>query len=269
MTVACGTRPAVGLIEAIPQQCAGLRSEPPTSLPSPSGDMPEASADPSPPLEPPAVTPGSHGLRVSPRSEESVWIRSPRSGRFVRPIGIAPAARRRSTWGASIGETASASAGTPEVVGVPARSMFSLTVTGTPWSAPSRRRPVRRVRGRARLVGEHDRDRVEVAVDRLDALQVGVDDLARGNLAGRDQLGQLAGAAAPQLLRHSSRSSRGDPHASGVGPPRRATARRARSPSTHRPAFPWRRWIPTSSKPAARCTARLAALSVNTREVSL
>ncbi len=137
ITVAHGTRPTVGLIDAIPQQCAGLRSEPPTSLPSPSGDMPDASADPSPPLEPPAVTFGSHGLRVSPRSDESVWIRSPRSGRFVRAIGIAPAARRRSTWGASTGETASASAGTPDVVGVPARSMFSLTVTGTPWSAPS------------------------------------------------------------------------------------------------------------------------------------
>ena len=41
----------------------------------------------------------------------------------MRPIGIAPAARSRSTTGASIGATASASAGTPEVVGVPARHL--------------------------------------------------------------------------------------------------------------------------------------------------
>src|SRR4051812_44587433 len=74
ITVACGTRPGVGLIDAIPQQCAGLRSDPPTSLPSPSGDMPEASALASPPDDPPAVTSGSHGLRVSPRSEESVRL---------------------------------------------------------------------------------------------------------------------------------------------------------------------------------------------------
>ena len=120
----------------------------------------------------------------------------------MRPIGIAPAARRRSTTGASIGATASASAGTPEVVGVPATSMFSLTVTGTPCSGPLRRRRVRRVGGGPRLVGEHQHDRVQVAVDGLDALQVRVDDLARGHLAARDQLGQLPGAAAPQLLGH-------------------------------------------------------------------
>ena len=38
---------------------------------------------------------------------------------------------------ASVGETASASATTACVVGVPATSMFSFTVTGTPCSAPS------------------------------------------------------------------------------------------------------------------------------------
>ena len=98
-------------------------------------------------------------------------------------IGIAPAARRRSTSGASIGATASASAGTPDVVGVPATSMFSLTVNGTPCSGPRVGRRVGRVGRRARLVGQHEHDRVEVAVDGLDALQVRVDDLARGHLA--------------------------------------------------------------------------------------
>jgi hypothetical protein len=52
--------------------------------------------------------------------------------RFVRPIGIAPAAFNRSTTGASRLGYAAASALSPSVVGVPARSMFSLTVTGTP-----------------------------------------------------------------------------------------------------------------------------------------
>ena len=54
-------RRSVGLIDAMPQQCAGLRSEPPMSLPRPSGLMPDAIADASPPLEPPAVRPGSTG----------------------------------------------------------------------------------------------------------------------------------------------------------------------------------------------------------------
>ena len=132
-----GTTPVDGLIEAMPQQWAGLRSEPPRSLPSPSGVIPLASALASPPLEPPAVTSGRHGLRVSPRSDESVCTRRPKSGRLVRANGIAPAARMRSTIGASTGAVASASAGTPWVVGHPATSMFSFTVIGTPCSGPS------------------------------------------------------------------------------------------------------------------------------------
>ena len=67
-TVAIGITPTVGLIDAMPQQCAGLRSEPPMSLPSPIGLIPDAIAAPSPPLDPPAVTFGFHGFRVRPWS---------------------------------------------------------------------------------------------------------------------------------------------------------------------------------------------------------
>jgi hypothetical protein len=124
--------PTVGLSETMPQQCAGLRSEPPMSLPRPIGLIPDAIAAPSPPLDPPAVTSGFQGLRVMPWSSESVCTRSPKSGRFVRANGMAPAARIRSTVGASIVAIASANALTPCVVGVPATSMFSFTVQGTP-----------------------------------------------------------------------------------------------------------------------------------------
>ena len=48
-----GRRPAVGRIEAIPQKAAGMRSEPPISLPSPSGEPPAAMTAASPPLLPP------------------------------------------------------------------------------------------------------------------------------------------------------------------------------------------------------------------------
>ena len=58
------------------------------------------------------------------------------SGQFVRPIGIAPARRIRSTTGESAAGTASASAGTPQFVADPARSMFCFTVNGTPCSGP-------------------------------------------------------------------------------------------------------------------------------------
>ena len=121
----------------MPQAFAGLRSEPPMSLPRPIGLMPLASAEASPPLEPPAVRPGCQGFRVRPCSELSVCTRSAMSGRLVRAIGMAPAARMRSTTGASTGATALASAGTPQVVGRPAMSMFSFTVKGTPCSGPT------------------------------------------------------------------------------------------------------------------------------------
>ena len=118
----------------MPQHDDGKRSEPPRSEPTPSGVIPAASAAASPPLEPPGVRVGSHGLRVRPRSALSVSQRRPRSGAFVRARGMAPAARRFATAGASSGGTASAIATTPCVVGDPARSIVSLTVNGTPWN---------------------------------------------------------------------------------------------------------------------------------------
>ena len=153
---ACGTTPVDGLIEAMPQQCAGLRSEPPRSLPSPSGDIPLASADASPPLDPPAVTSGFHGLRVRPRSvrvgvhaqPEVGQVRAGERDRSGGPHALDDrrvdggdgvlAGRRRPGWSAE-----------------PATSMFSLTVIGTPCSGPTSRavgdRPVGGVGGRDRL----------------------------------------------------------------------------------------------------------------------
>ena len=133
---ASGTRPGVGRSAAVPLHCDGKRSEPPRSLPMPSGTMPVASATASPPLEPPGVRPASHGLRVGPASALSVCQRSAKSGMFPRASGIAPAARRCSTAGASTGAIACASAVTPHVVAVPATSMLSLTLNGTPCSVP-------------------------------------------------------------------------------------------------------------------------------------
>jgi hypothetical protein len=132
-----GTRPGVGRSATTPLARAGTRSDPPRSLPSPSGAMPVATATASPPLDPPGVRAGSQGLRVAPCRLESVCQRSSRSGRLVRAITIAPAARNRATAGASAAATCPANARTPRVVGVPATSWFSLTVTGTPASGPS------------------------------------------------------------------------------------------------------------------------------------
>ena len=51
-------------IPTSPQCAAGIRTEPPPSLPSDIGPIPAATAAPLPALEPPGVMSVFHGLRV-------------------------------------------------------------------------------------------------------------------------------------------------------------------------------------------------------------
>ena len=67
-----GTRPYEGLKPYTPQNAAGIRIEPPPSVPSASGPQPLATATAAPPLEPPGVSAGFHGLRVTSKSGFSV-----------------------------------------------------------------------------------------------------------------------------------------------------------------------------------------------------
>ena len=61
-----GTRKRLGLRPTTPQQDAGMRIEPPASLPCAIGTMPAATAAALPPEEPPVISAGSHGLRAGP-----------------------------------------------------------------------------------------------------------------------------------------------------------------------------------------------------------
>src|ERR687893_2988755 len=63
-----GTLPREGLKPTTSQKEAGLRREPPMSLPSAIGTIPQARAAAAPPLEPPQVLVVSYGLRVSPNT---------------------------------------------------------------------------------------------------------------------------------------------------------------------------------------------------------
>ena len=60
------TRPGVGRKPTMPENAAGLRSEPPVSEPEQIGTMPVASATADPPDEPAADRVGSNGLPVAP-----------------------------------------------------------------------------------------------------------------------------------------------------------------------------------------------------------
>src|SRR3954451_6621341 len=100
--------------------------------------MPAETAALEPPLEPPGVLAGSHGLRVTPSAGLAVYAQVPNSGAAVFPIGIAPAARSRATWIASLGIAGPpANQREPRVVGIPAQSSRSFTPNGTPASGPT------------------------------------------------------------------------------------------------------------------------------------
>src|SRR4029077_20524213 len=94
------TRPRVGLRPTSPQADAGMRIEPPPSLAWAAGTIPDATAAPEPPDEPPVVRVGSHGLRVAPNRAGSVVGRMPNSGVLVLPQMTTPAARNLavSSW---------------------------------------------------------------------------------------------------------------------------------------------------------------------------
>jgi hypothetical protein len=99
--------------------------------------MPEATAAPAPPLEPPGVRPWCQGLFVRPCRSLSAHQRMEKAGVFVRPTNTAPAARSRSVAIASRLATLSLNAGMPFVFGWPASSVLSLIAAGTPCSGPS------------------------------------------------------------------------------------------------------------------------------------
>lgn len=100
-----GTTPGDGRIPTTPQKDAGMRRDPPRSVPSAIAIMPAASAAAPPPVEPPALRVGSQGLRVRPNTSLNVLPPAANSGVFVLPMMIAPAARSRSTTSASCSAT--------------------------------------------------------------------------------------------------------------------------------------------------------------------
>src|SRR5579863_4237469 len=133
----CGTSPSVCLKPTTPQHAAGMRLDPPPSVPTPIGTSPAATEAAAPPLDPPHVRDKSHGLTVRPKSGASVKHLWPNSGVVVLPMRIAPAALSRATDGESAAGTLSASATEPKVVFTPAVLTRSLTANGTPCSGGS------------------------------------------------------------------------------------------------------------------------------------
>ncbi len=111
------TSPNVGLIELTPQKAAGIRSDPSVSEPSAAVTMREASAAALPPLDPPVISAGSHGLPHC-----GVTARKANSSVWVWPRSTIPALANR------------AQAVLSPVATLPA-STFEEAVTGRPFTA--------------------------------------------------------------------------------------------------------------------------------------
>src|SRR2546423_1020184 len=109
---------------------------------------------------------------------------------------IAPAAFSRCTASASTSAFQSLSFGSPQVVGSPAMLNCSFTVIGRPSSGrPLPLAGVGGIGGGAGTVEIAHDDSVNLAVERLDAVNRGIDQLARGDLPVDERFHQLAGAA--------------------------------------------------------------------------
>src|SRR5882672_4334279 len=114
-----------------------MRIDPAPSEPRLIAPMPLAAAIAAPPLEPPQVFAGFHGLRLMPVSGLSVTPFQPNSGMLVLPRKIAPCSRMRATAGeSSLHGPAGSDTSEPLKVDQPLLSHWSLIVVGTPSSRP-------------------------------------------------------------------------------------------------------------------------------------
>ena len=133
--------PYEGLKPYTPQYDAGMRTEPPVSVPSARRHSPAATAAAAPPELPPGARGacnGYAGLATGPYIE---WVfRAPmaNSSQLLRDEIHAPASRRRSTTVASKGARYSASMRLAHVVRTPFIAMFSLMLTDQSCSGPAR-----------------------------------------------------------------------------------------------------------------------------------
>ena len=101
---AVGTRPQLGRMPVTPQKAAGMRTEPAVSVPSAASTKPAATAAPLPPLEPPQMWSGFHGLSAGPKC--GLVVEAPYANSCVlsfrrssRPLPATAQRTRRPPWG--------------------------------------------------------------------------------------------------------------------------------------------------------------------------
>ena len=130
----------------MPQNAAGMRHEPPVSVPTAPTAMPSDTETAAPDELPPAMRPSSrrHGASGVPKCGFTPRPEKANSVMLVRPTGTKPAANSRATTAACRGAgAASANTVLPAGVGSAATSSRSFRLTGSPAYGPGAR-PTRR-----------------------------------------------------------------------------------------------------------------------------
>src|SRR6516162_10493826 len=140
-TPSTGTRSQVVFRPAIPQQAAGIRTDPPVSVPRAASVSPVATATAEPLDDPPGSRRGSAGFGGVPDQGFTPLADQHSSVRLVLPTIRAPARLVAATTAASraAGLACSATTWQPAVVGSPSTSMQSLTASRGPSPGASRR----------------------------------------------------------------------------------------------------------------------------------
>src|SRR5262249_34046399 len=129
-----GSSPYLGLSPTTPQYAAGIRTEPPVSVPRARSHTPAATSAAEPPEDPPEVRDGSRGLRVSPIS--GCANPAAYSRHCVVANTSAPASRRRRTTTAATAAGRGAAGGAAEGGGPPGPGEEALAAAGAPGQRP-------------------------------------------------------------------------------------------------------------------------------------
>eukprot|EP00659_Diplonema_papillatum_P011539 gene11538-biopygen11592 len=130
--ILCG----VGLNPTTPQNAAGIRIDPPMSVPMPIGDAWAASSPPSPPLEPPTVRVRSKGFCAVPQIALKLSGSIRHCGMFDLTNGMPPAACSIVTKTDVRSSGLNTRAANPHVESYPFMSNWSFTENGTPCNGP-------------------------------------------------------------------------------------------------------------------------------------
>ena len=151
----------------------------------------------------------SHGLRVGPKRVGSVVGRIPYSGSFVVPTmtnpGVAQAAHEEGVVLAAMNSPVTAPRRT--VSRLPGDRRLFLIAIGTPANGRSSPGPTASAAASARIGVDVD-ERVDLAVERLDALERGLDELAGGDLAAAHQRGELVGRTEEEIAHRAQPTCR-------------------------------------------------------------